>query len=65
MLEEIYHVLISKKTDYIMTDRDQALNMYFGYLPSGNRLSSISARTNRYKTSYVISAIWAANDSKK
>lgn len=62
-LHDMYTNALAKKTDSIMNYNDHPLNVYFNLLPSGSRLSSIYARTSRYKNTFVPSAIRLYNDS--
>ena len=62
-IETIYHTSLLKQLNHILKDQSHPLFNHFKYLPSGNRLSSIFSRTNRYKFSFVPSAIRAFNES--
>ena len=62
-LDVLHDVLIRKKVDKIMKDIEHPLNVYFNYLPSGKRISSIYSKNKRIKKTFVPSAIRAVNNS--
>ena len=64
-LTELYNRHVLKKAESIMSDSSHPLHAEFTMLPSGSRFSQPSAKTNRYKFSFVPSAISLLNSVKK
>ena len=62
-LENLYSDSVLKKVNDIILDCNHPLFSSFHLLPSGNRLRSISSRTNRFKMSFVLAAIRMFNKS--
>jgi hypothetical protein len=56
-LSDLYINCLDSKLKKIMENNNHPLHYKFSYLPSGRRLRSIPSRTNRYKNSFVLSAI--------
>ena len=61
--EELYEATVNKKRSTILKDESHPLFMYYRFLPSNIRLSSIYCRTSRYKDSFVPSSIRLFNGS--
>ncbi len=62
-LQDLYNSAITKILVHILRDSTHTLFNYFHLLPSGFRLMSIYCRTNRYKLSFVPTAIRSFNKS--
>jgi hypothetical protein len=56
-LDSLYKSAVATKLTKITENIDHPLHEHFRILPSGNRLMSIYARTNRLRDSFVLSAI--------
>ena len=63
-LDVLYDLSLRKCLVHIMQDNSHPLYHCFNLLPSGTRLNSIFCRTNRFKFSFVPSAIRSYNNSK-
>ncbi len=62
-LQDLYNSAITKNLVHILRDSTHPLFNYFHLLPSGTRLMSLYCRTNRYKLSFVPTAIRSFNKS--
>ena len=56
-LESLYKKTACVKVKKIMKDPDHMLHSCFNMLPSGSRMRSIYSRTNRFRNSFVLTAI--------
>ncbi len=63
LLDDLYKAAIKNKCSKIMKDSSHPLHCHFNYPISGLRLNSMYARTLRFKTSFVPSAIRFYNNS--
>jgi len=63
-LSELYNRHVLKKAESIMSDSSHPLYVEFKLLPSGSRFSQPPAKTNRFKFSFVPSAISLLNSVK-
>ena len=60
-LEDLYNTLIVKKCDQIMNDDSHPLSSNFVSLPSKRRLAAIRCRTERFRKTFVPSAVRQRN----
>ena len=56
-LEELYHDLVDKKCKHIQSDPSHPLSSHFEELPSEGRLRTIYCLTERFRKSFVPSAV--------
>ncbi len=63
LLEDLYKAAVKNKCSKIMKDSSHPLHCHFNFLNSGRRLNTMYARTLRFKTSYVPTAIRLFNNS--
>ena len=63
-LNDLYESALKNKLERVLDDETHPLYDEFKLLPSGNRLSSVYCRTNRFKNSFVPAAIRIHNKSK-
>lgn len=63
-LEELYYSQMLRKVESILVDSSHPLQIEFQMLPLGLRLKLPKCRTNRYKHSFVPSAILLLNSKK-
>jgi hypothetical protein len=64
-LEDIYRSNVTKTADKIKSQDGNFLKENFIYLRSGIRLCSVNSRTNRYRNSFIPTAIRFLNDECK
>ena len=60
-----YTKAIERKAESIVSSRNHPLKSEFKILPSGRRFTQPKCRTNRYKSTFIPSAISAVNSNKK
>ena len=58
----IYGKRMKKRVDYIVQDIHHPANEFFYLMPSGRRMRSISAKTDRLKNSCIPSAVRVFNN---
>ena len=64
-LQDLYNKQLHKKAESILSDCSHPLHQQFQFLPSGSLLRLPLAKTNRYKHSFVPSAISLLTSSRK
>lgn len=64
-LHYLYNKQLHKKAEFILSDCSHPLHHQFQFLPSGSLLRLPLAKTNRYKHSFVPSAISLLNSRRK
>ncbi len=60
-LQDIYSTRLTRKALYIAGDTTHPTHSFFSLLPSGRRLRSLQARTNRLKDSFIHQAVRKLN----
>ncbi len=60
-LQDIYTTRLTRKALYIAGDTTHPTHSFFSLLPSGRRLRSLQARTNRLKDSFIHQAVRKLN----
>ncbi len=60
-LQDIYSTSLTRKALYIAGDTTHPTHSFFSLLPSGRRLRSLQARTNRLKDSFIHQAVRKLN----
>ena len=64
-LELFYEDQVKSKVEKLLSDNSHVLHSEFQFLPSGQRLSVIKTKSNRYRNSFVPSSVVLYNNRKR